>query len=105
MIALAAETTTIVVAVIAGTATVTAAVIATLLPFILKMRRENHKDHAQVVTSVDLLAGQVAGLMQQIIEVNSELRAHIKWEENSKYASRDDIQSILDAVADRDQGV
>lgn len=62
------------------------------------MRTENQADHAKVVTSVDVLATQVAALTALVVESTAELKAHTKWEESQKYATADTVASLIEAI-------
>jgi hypothetical protein len=108
VLGLDASTASIIVALVAANGTVIAAIIAALLPSILKNRRdlkevriENHTEHEKVTTSVDVLATQVAALMALVVESTSELKAHTKWEESQKYASPEHIERLISALKEQ----
>ena len=75
-----------------------ALVLGPILLFLVKLRHENQLDHAKVVTSVDVLALQVAELTKLTVEATAELKAHTKWEETQKYASMDQIETLIQSV-------
>jgi hypothetical protein len=79
----------------------TAVVLGPILLYLVKIRHENQVDHAKVVTSVDVLATQVAALTALVVESTSELKAHTKWEETQKYASQEQVAELIRALKDQ----
>lgn len=88
----------IIVAIIAAAAVISGPILLSMY----RMRRDNRSDHNRVVTSVEVLATQVAALTAMVVDSVSELRAHVKWEETRKYASHDDIIAVIQAIAEKD---
>jgi hypothetical protein len=108
VIALAQDVLAIIVATIAATATVSAAVVPILLKSrseahndIKAFRAENHADHQKVDASVQLLAQQMSVLTQMVVDSVAELRAHTKWEESQKYASPEHIERLIRALKEQ----
>jgi flagellar motor component MotA len=97
-------TTSHAVTLIVGLVASTAAVLGPILLYLVKIRHENQVDHAKVVTSVDVLAVQVATLTRLVVDSTSQLKAHTMWEESQKYASPEHIRQLIDAVREPARG-
>jgi hypothetical protein len=89
----------------------TAVILGPILLYLVKIRHENslirhenRTDHAKVVTSVEVLATQVAALTALVVESSAQLKAHTKWEETQKYATADTVAQLIEVIRDAQSG-
>jgi hypothetical protein len=91
------------VALVVGFMASSAVVLGPILLYLVKLKRENHADHARVVTSVEVLATQVAALTRLVVDSTAQLQAHTMWEESQKYATAETVAQLIEVIREERQ--